>query len=174
MSHSFHVGAVVPDAFRAAQRAQLAAMTDSHLRVRYQGACDACDRSDAHGLCVEMRRRRMPIPAWPGIHELPEEVAAATPPGMMLLAVLREADGPWEADAVRRAVMLTYPDPSVVRDAFERDIIHARASGLMTESHGGRTWALASSPRVDAILATMPTESLYAQHARVAWEVASR
>lgn len=164
----------IADPFRVSQRDYLATLTQTQLRSRYVGAWDACDRSDAHALCVEMRRRGLPVPAWPGIHEMPEALADATPPGMVLLAVLRTAGGPWNREDVRRAVMLTYPDPTTLRDDWKRDIGHAVASGLVIEDGVRGTWALGAGPRVEALLATMPEDGELARHVRVAWEVARR
>lgn len=144
-------------------------LTDAQLRCRYVGASDATDRDTAHALCVEMRRRGMRVPSWPGIHEMPAELAAVTPPGVMLLAVLREAGQYGDIRSVRRAVGITYPgtmDPQ----AWGRDLRHALASGLVVE-HGER-WAL--GPRASEILATMPDDGPHAAHARVAWKVTSR
>lgn len=148
----------------------LPTLTDNNLRTRYAGAWDANDRDDAHRLCVEMRRRGMRVPSWPGIHEMPEDLAEVTPPGVMLLAVLRVAGRPVERREVRIAVAITYPDSAPLAAAWGRDLRHATASGLVTES--GETLAL--GPRAGAILATMPDDGPHAQHARAAWEVASR
>lgn len=145
--------------------------TDCNLRVRYRGAWDATDREEAHCLCVEMRRRGMHVPAWPGIHEMPEDLAAVTPPGVMLLAVLRvagrAAGGPVERSAVRMAVALTYPDSAPLAAEWGRDLRHAIASGLVLEK--GETLTLGSGPRVAALLATMPEDGPHATHARNAW-----
>ena len=149
------------------------ALTDASLRVRYTGAWDACDRGAAHALCVEMRRRGMLVPAWPGIHQMTGDLAEVTPPGVMLLAVLRVAGERAPIDAVRRAVCLTYPEGMRDRRKMESDIIHARASGLMTEDHARQTWTLATGPRVDAIVGTMPADGPHMTCARLVWEVVS-
>lgn len=150
--------------------ANIRTLTDPGLRSRYSGAWQANDRDDAHRVCVEMRRRGLPIPAWPSIHEMPAELADVTPPGVMLLAVLRVAGRPVERRDVRIAVAITYPDSAPLAASWGSDLRHATASGLVTES--GETLAL--GPRAGAILATMPEDGPHAQHARAAWEVASR
>ena len=115
---------------------------------------------------------RPQVPSWPGIHEMPENLAAVTPPGVMLLAVLRAAGGPVERSAVRIAVAITYPDSAPLAKEWGRDLRHAIASGLVIEK--GETLALGSGPRVDALLATMPEDGPHATHARNAWKVAWR
>ena len=151
-------------------------LTDCNIRVRYTGAWYATDRDEAHRMCVEMRRRGMPVPSWPGIHEMPEDLAAVTPPGVMLLAVLRAAvraaGGPVERSAVRMAVAITYPDSAPLAKEWGRDLRHAIASGLVQEK--GETLTLGSGPRVDALLATMPEDGPHATHARNAWKVVWR
>lgn len=151
-------------------------MDNVQIRARYQGAWNACDRDYAHTLCVEMRRRGMPVPSWPGIHQMTEELAAATPTGVMLLAVIRVAGEYAGFDEVRRAVLLTYPldESGARRKELESDIIHARASGLIVEDLVRKTWTLAAGPRVDALVGTMTDDGPHLTFAKRAWEVVFR
>lgn len=85
---------------------------------------------------------------------LPAEVAAATPPGVMIVAVLRAAGRPLPCVVVRDAVHAALPDASARE--WAGDIAHALASGIVAAD--GETWTLGSSAQVAALASTMPDD----------------
>jgi|DEB19_MinimDraft_3_1074340.scaffolds.fasta_scaffold126523_2 hypothetical protein len=92
------------------------------------------------------------------------EHAGHTPPGVMLVAVLRAAGRSLPSRLVRVAVATSLPD-AAPRE-WGRDINHALASGLVVEE--GDEWRI--GPRADAI--TTPADGPHMAAARDALDEA--
>lgn len=90
--------------------------------------------------------------------------AAKTPPGMALLAVLRETKTATPSVFVEMCVRRMLPD--VADGTMASEFAYARTNGLIVDDSG--TWRLGEGPRVDTLMASMPADGPHARAARAA------
>ncbi len=115
-------------------------------------------------MCWDVRGCEERASARGALYSFKRDGASVTPPGVALLAVLREAGRPVPSEYARRCVQTMLPDAA--ESDIARDVVHARASGLIVESCD--VWQLGVGERVGGMLATMPPDGVHAKAARAA------
>lgn len=122
---------------------------EAHLTKRH-ATYDTARKHAPQWCCSDVVECERRASARARVRGFAREARPVTPPGMLLLALLRAAAGPLPIERATMGVRLLMANDGAVAG----DVTHARASGLIVETSG--LWVLGTGPRVDALLATMP------------------